>query len=140
MSIEKQDGGLYDETYTGDRWTYALTHRPLAMYHVPNNWILFSNRYSADYSFGTVDYARELSAEDVYRYELVLVREPKPNQNQIDRAILVEQHIEDALHEIREATRQATISDEARVEFRAIYDDLVALTARTAALQRKKGV
>lgn len=60
----------YDDTYTGPRWTYGLTYRPVRTGAVPAGWILFSNRPHADYPLGTVDYPRPLTAEEVKGYEL----------------------------------------------------------------------
>lgn len=64
---------LYDDTYTGPRFTYGLTYRPLVTGAVPQGWILFSDRPHERYRHGTVQYPRELTAEECAAYELTLV-------------------------------------------------------------------
>lgn len=64
---------VYDDTYTGPRWTYGLSHRPLAAFAVPGGWIIQSDRADPAYRYGTVDYPRALSDTEVASYELVPV-------------------------------------------------------------------
>lgn len=52
---------LWDDTYDGQRWTYGLTYRPLAMGAVPDGWIITSNRAHPEFHFGTVDYPFPIS-------------------------------------------------------------------------------
>lgn len=53
---------IFDDAYTGDRYTYGLTHRPLALAHVPDGWIIGSDREHKDFPvFGTVQYPRPLT-------------------------------------------------------------------------------
>jgi len=69
---------VYDDAHTGDRWTYGLTHRPLALYHVPAGWIIGSDRPHPDFPvFGTVRYPRRLTPDEVARYELRRVPRPE---------------------------------------------------------------
>lgn len=63
---------LYDDTYTGKRFIYGLNYRPLAQYQVPDGWIIWSNRDHEDFTFGTVDYPTELTAEQIESFELTL--------------------------------------------------------------------
>ncbi len=62
---------LYDDDYTGPRWAYLLTHRPLMIGTLPRDVIVGSLRPDPTYGFGRIEYARELTAEEVDRYELV---------------------------------------------------------------------
>ena len=72
---------LYDDEYTGPRYRYGLTYRPLAYGAVPNGYIVFSLRpATADhtahperYPHGLVDYPRELTAQETAAYQLTLV-------------------------------------------------------------------
>lgn len=67
---------LFDDTYTGPRWTYGLTYRPLGYAQVPDGWIVFSNRDHPDFRFGTVDYPNELHPDTVRQTQLTLVDSP----------------------------------------------------------------
>lgn len=71
---------IFDDAYTGDRYTYGLTHRPLALAHVPDGWIIGSDREHKDFPvFGTVQYPRPLTPGECDRYNLVpvAVRHPE---------------------------------------------------------------
>ena len=68
---------LFDDTYTGPRWTYGLTYRPLASAQVPDGWILWSERNHPDFPHGTADYPFELSDRQVKSFELNFI-EAKP--------------------------------------------------------------
>lgn len=61
---------VYDDTYTGPRWRYALINRPMAGCHVPKGWIIWSDKKHPDYNFGTVEYPFELPADQVAAFEL----------------------------------------------------------------------
>ncbi len=65
---------LYDDEYKGPRYRYGLSHRPLAYASVPPGWIVFSQRVYVRYAFGTVDYPRLLTKEEVKSFELEFVR------------------------------------------------------------------
>jgi len=75
---------VYDDTHSGPRWTYGLTHRPLAAFAIPNGWIIQSDRVHPDYRYGTVDYPRALTADEVASYELVLVGPLEPLDATVD--------------------------------------------------------
>lgn len=64
---------LYDDTYTGPRWRYGLQYRPLVTRGgAPDDFITFSDRSDPAFRlFGTVEYPRELTAEEVASYQLV---------------------------------------------------------------------
>lgn len=51
---------FFDDTYTGPRWIYGLTYRPLSGRNIPDGWIIWSNRPHTSYQFGTVDYPARL--------------------------------------------------------------------------------
>jgi hypothetical protein len=61
---------LFDDTYTGPRFTYACWYRPPGYAQVPDGWIINSIRPHPDYNHGTVDYPRELTAEEMARFQL----------------------------------------------------------------------
>jgi len=66
---------LFDDSYKGPRWTYGLTYRPLTGSHVPEGWIIFSDKKHPDFPFGTVDYPRPLTDHETFNFELTLVKE-----------------------------------------------------------------
>ena len=61
---------VFDEEYFGYRWRYGLDHRPPGIGCVPRGRVIGADRPHRDWPFGYVDYACELSAEDVAAYEL----------------------------------------------------------------------
>ena len=61
---------IFDDIYTGARWVYGLSFRPLGYAGVPVGWIVFSDRKHSQYKYGTVDYPRQLTPEEVVSYEL----------------------------------------------------------------------
>jgi len=70
---------LFDDTYTGPRWTYGLRNRPLSIGAQPRGWIIDSLKGEGDggrFRFGTIDYPRELTPEEVSGYELEFVAGP----------------------------------------------------------------
>ena len=64
---------LYDDDYTGPRFTYGLNYRPLGYAQVPEGYILFSDKENKDYKFGTVDYPKPLTDTQVNSYQLTPV-------------------------------------------------------------------
>ncbi len=60
----------YDDEYSGPRWTYGLTHRPLWNGGVPKGYIILSNRTHPDFIFGTIDYQEQLTNDLVQSYQL----------------------------------------------------------------------
>lgn len=71
---------IYDDTYNGPRYRYGLTLRPLAMVHIPKDFILWSDRRHPEYPYGTVDYPVQLSADDVSAYSLAPLGESAPHE------------------------------------------------------------
>jgi hypothetical protein len=64
---------LFDDEYTGPRWRYGLTFRPLASASVPAGWIIGSDRPHPDFRHGTADWPRALSAAELTTFELTEV-------------------------------------------------------------------
>ena len=64
------DNLLYDDTYTGRRWRYGLVYRPLTAASAPKGWIIFSLKKSQQYPYGTVDFPRPLTEDEVTGYQL----------------------------------------------------------------------
>ena len=63
---------LFDDEYTGPRWTYGLTFRPLMIATTPKGWIVGSLRDSEEFRHGMVDFPFELSEDQCQSYELEL--------------------------------------------------------------------
>ena len=72
---------LYDDDYAGPLWTYGLLYRPIQAYGIipmRDDFILLSARPNPKYpNFGTVQYARELTSEELETYEMELVSAPE---------------------------------------------------------------
>lgn len=67
---EAPSGPLFHDSYTGPRHTYGLTNRPPGYSHIPEGWIVGSEKPHADYRHGTVDYPRELTQQEQRSFEL----------------------------------------------------------------------
>lgn len=66
---------LFDNEYTGKRFTYGMTFRPASVGTVSDGRIIDSTKSSPDFpAFGTIDYPRELTENELYQFELVKVR------------------------------------------------------------------
>ena len=64
---------LFDDTYTGPRWTYAPLHRPAVSAHLPPGWIIWSDRPHPKYTFGTIDFPAPLDQHMIDAYQLAHV-------------------------------------------------------------------
>ncbi len=64
---------LFDEDYTGTRYTYGFTYRPLGISCQPDGWIIGSKKMHKDYKYGAVDWPFELSEKDLCAYELTKI-------------------------------------------------------------------
>jgi hypothetical protein len=64
---------LFNDTYTGHRWKYGLTYRPLGFAQVPEGWVIKSDLPDVRFTYGTVDYPRELTQDEVDGYQLTPV-------------------------------------------------------------------
>ena len=62
---------IYDEKYTGQRWTYGLQNRPILGAGVPKGFIVFSDRKDSRFRHGTVDYPFSLTPEQIDHFELI---------------------------------------------------------------------
>lgn len=71
------DPPIWDDEYTGPRWKYGLSYRPVGYAQVPSGWIIKSNRPHAEFRFGTVDWPRELTDLEREHAELTLVSTPQ---------------------------------------------------------------
>lgn len=65
---------FYDDTYSGTRWVYGLTYRPLGFAQVPDGYIIGSWRNAEGFRYGSVAYPRELSDKEREAFQLELVR------------------------------------------------------------------
>lgn len=61
---------LFDTDYKGPRFSYGCWYRPPGYAQIPDGWIVGSDRPHPDYPHGTIDYPRELTSEEVERYQL----------------------------------------------------------------------
>ena len=61
---------LFDEDYTGERYTYGLNYRPLQIGAQPKGWIIGSLREHPDYRHGTIQYPEPLTDQEIASYEL----------------------------------------------------------------------
>jgi hypothetical protein len=71
--VRKEDapeGPVHHDTYAGSRHTYGATNRPVGYSHVPDGWIIGSDKPHPDYRHGTVDYPRPLTEQELTSYEL----------------------------------------------------------------------
>jgi hypothetical protein len=65
---------IFDEDYTGPRWTYAMAHRPPGIGCQPDGRIIGADKPKDERGFyGTIQYDRELTDQEVYRFELEFV-------------------------------------------------------------------
>jgi hypothetical protein len=64
---------VFDDEYTGPRWTYGLRNRPPMLGAVPRGYIIDSHRPHPDWRHGTLQYPFPLSDRDVDAYELTPV-------------------------------------------------------------------
>jgi len=69
---------IYDEDYTGPRWRYGLRNRPLSIATAPKGWIIRVKKWEPGvkedgFLFGTVDYPRPLTEDEMYSFELTFV-------------------------------------------------------------------
>jgi len=64
---------VFDDEWTGERFTYGLQFRPLGISQVPDGWIIQSNRADPRFKFGTVQYPRRLTEREVANFQLVEV-------------------------------------------------------------------
>lgn len=72
---------LFDDTYTGPRWTYALLLRPFSSYNLPKESeetvILWSNKPHSQYPHGTFQTSAPIPENLCRHFDLVLISEPE---------------------------------------------------------------
>lgn len=67
---------IYHEDYTGPRYTYGLTIRPVARFNIPDGWIIGSQGKHEKYPrYGTIDYPFALTEEQTFHYDMKLVEQ-----------------------------------------------------------------
>lgn len=67
---------VFNDTYEGPRFTYGLQYRPAAAYNIPDGRIIWADKPHPKFPrFGTVQYPRQLSEQEVKGFELVPVEE-----------------------------------------------------------------
>jgi hypothetical protein len=68
---------IFDEDYTGPRWTYGLTHRPAGIGCQPHGRIVGADRKNDTRTlFGSIQYPRELTQVEIEGYELLPLPAP----------------------------------------------------------------
>jgi len=69
-------GPIYSEDYTGPRFTYGLRNRPLDIGTAPKGYIIGSNGPAVGRArWGTIQYPRQLTKDEIYDYELEVMDE-----------------------------------------------------------------
>jgi hypothetical protein len=67
---------LFHNDYTGARYTYGLRNRPLCMGTAPKGYIIGSDGEAKGRArWGTIQYPRPLTPEEIYDYELEVMDE-----------------------------------------------------------------
>ena len=65
---------IFDDEYTGPRWTYGVTLRPAIRFAIPEHYICDSQREHPNFKYGTVDYPEPLSRWQLDHYDMIFVR------------------------------------------------------------------
>lgn len=69
---------IFDDEYTGPRFTYGCAYRPAIGANIPRGSILFSGRPHPGYAHGTIDYPEALDAATAERFDLTDLSAPAP--------------------------------------------------------------
>ncbi len=69
------DEPVYDEDYKGERFVYATQHRPPGYGGAPKGRIIGADKPSDVHKFGTIEYPRKLTAEEVKSFQLTPISE-----------------------------------------------------------------
>ena len=76
---------IYSDEYTGTRYTYGLRNRPLCMGTAPKGYIIGSEGNPIGRArWGTIQYPRQLTPEEIYDFELEIMDE-SPSCSQCGR-------------------------------------------------------
>jgi hypothetical protein len=82
---------VFHDEYTGPRFTYGLQYRPMQIGAQPKGYIIGSDGKHPDFErFGTIQYPRELTAEEMKSYEMKPVTEAKKPAEKAKAEIKVE--------------------------------------------------
>ncbi len=65
---------VFDEDYSGQRFTYGLQYRPLGISCQPDGFIIGSNKEHESFGFGTIDYPFQLTEKQMASYELIYIK------------------------------------------------------------------
>jgi hypothetical protein len=68
---------IFDDEYTGPRFTYGCTIRPPARFSIPEGYICDSQRDNPRFRYGTVDYPAPITQEEADHYDMILVVQPE---------------------------------------------------------------
>ena len=66
---------IFDDEYTGPRWTYGVTLRPAIRFAIPEGYICDSQKDDSNFRYCTVDYPMALTEEQLNHYDMILVKE-----------------------------------------------------------------
>ena len=67
---------LFHDDYTGPRYTYGLRNRPLCLGTAPKGYIIGSDGEATGRArWGTIQYPRPLTPDEIYDYELEVMDE-----------------------------------------------------------------
>jgi len=64
---------MWSDEYSGPRWTYGLTYRPVGYATVPKGFLLGSSKEHPDFRFGTIDYPFQIDAVTAHQMDLTEV-------------------------------------------------------------------
>jgi len=64
---------IFSDAYTGPRFTYGLKYRPMQIGAQPKGYIIGSEGKNERFRFGTIQYPSELTADELYSYEMTLI-------------------------------------------------------------------
>ena len=76
--VETPPAPVFSDEYTGPRWTYGLRNRPMGIGAQPKGFIIGSEGPAVGRArHGTIQYPRELTADELYDFELELIANPQ---------------------------------------------------------------
>lgn len=72
---------IFDDEYTGPRWRYGMCFRPPAIGHQPHGRIIGADKPGSVggypmINYGTIEYPRELTQDEIASYELIDLNDP----------------------------------------------------------------
>ena len=70
---------VFNDTYTGPRWTYGMRNRPVGIGAAPKGYIIGSGGPAVGRARnGTIQYPRELTKEELYDFEMEAIADSNP--------------------------------------------------------------